>query len=174
MKPILCEVKIPGHTSGKVPDHKTVGKLLDEVIKKHFMGKTVIVRCVGSQDHPGLTLTELTDAILSSGTDKYNQERVGVGYQEFVDKGIKIDFYGEPFEVTTGGEFMSKAIWEMHHSAIGDRGYGVHIDLVLIYDTLQVAMVMNLYDYQPTSDGYIFKYPLDKQSALLGLIKIID
>jgi hypothetical protein len=174
MKPILIEIKIPKHKPGKAPDHSAVGKQLDEVIKENFIGKTVVIRCIGSQDHPGISLTHLTDIILRSGTDKYDHKRVGIGYQEFVDKDIKIDFYGEPFEVIKDGTFMGKAIWEMHHSAIGDRGYGVHVNLVLIYDARQVDMVMNLYDFQPTSDGYKFRYPTDKQSALLGLIKIND
>lgn len=136
------------------------------------MSKEVIVRCIGSQDHPDISLDELTDTVTQTGTDKYDKSRMGVGYEEFVRKGIQVDFYGEEVTVTDDIDFMSQQIWEMHHSAIGDRGYGVHVDLVLVYDARQLEMVMNLYDHHPTSDGFVFKDPNNKQAALLGVIKI--
>ena len=99
---------------------------------------------------------------------------MGTGYEEFVNKGIKVDFYGEEAKITEGLNFMPQQIWEMHHSAIGDRGYGVHVDLVLVYDQAQLNMVMNLYTHHPTSDGYTFKDPSNKQAALLGVIKVLS
>jgi len=48
------------------------------------------------------------------------------------------------------------------------------VDLVLIYDAEKVDMVMNLYDFHPTSDGFVFKNQDDKQAALLGAIKVLD
>ncbi len=174
MKPTILEATIPEHKRGKAPDHIAVGKKLDDLLKKHFMGKKVVIRCIGSQDHPSHSLDELTEIVIKTGTDKYDAARMGVGYEEFVRKKIQIDFYGEPAEITDRLDFMGQAIWEMHHSAIGDRGYGVHVDLVLIYDVKQLNMVMNLYDFHPTSDGYTFKDPTDKQKALLGVIKVIS
>ena len=136
------------------------------------MGKEMIIRCIGSQDHEGLSLDELTETVAKSGTDKYDKKRMGVGYEEFNRKGIRVDFYGEEVKITDDLDFMSQQIWEMHHSAIGDRGYGVHVDLVLVYDNAQLDMVMNLYDFHSTSDGYIFKNPDNKAAALLGVIKV--
>ena len=172
MKPALIKISIPEHKLGKVPNHIAVGKKLDDLLKKHFMGKKVVIRCIGSQDHPGLSLDELTEIVIKTGTDKYDAARMGVGYEEFVRKKIQIDFYGEPTEITDDLDFMGQALWEMHHSAIGDRGYGVHVDLVLIYDVEQLNMVMNLYDFHPTSDGYTFKDETNKRAALLGMIKV--
>jgi len=163
---------IPNYRAGQEPDHKRVGKELDNVLKQHFMGKEVVIRCIGSQDHEGLSLDELTETVAKSGTDKYDKQRLGVGYEEFNRKGVRVDFYGEELKITDDLDFMSQQIWEMHHSAIGDRGYGVHVDLVLVYDDAQLDMVMNLYDFHPTSDGYVFKNPDDKASALLGVIKV--
>ena len=55
---------------------------------------------------------------------------MGVGYEEFVRKGIQLDFYGEDTTITKDSKVMGQTLWEMHHSAKGDRGYGVHVDLV--------------------------------------------
>ena len=170
--PNLIEVTIPTHKPGKAPDHEAVGEKLDELLKQYFMGKKVVIRCIGSQDHPNLNLDELADAVIKTGTDKYDPVRIGVGYEEFIRKGIQVDFYGEDVEIMKGTRVMGQALWEMHHSAIGDRGYGVHVDLVLIYDDEQLDMVMNLYGHHPTSDGFVFKDPENKMAALLGVIKI--
>jgi hypothetical protein len=137
------------------------------------MGKNVVIRCIGSQDHPGISLDELTNIIVQTGTDKYDATRMGVGYKEFVNKGIQIDLYGVPVKVTKDTVVMGQAIWEMHHSAVGDRGFSVHVDLILIYDAEQLDMVMNLYDFHPTSDGIVFKDPANKKAALLGIIKVV-
>ena len=172
MVPILITTIIPEHKPGQAPDHEEIGKKLDDLVKHHFMGKRVVIRCIGSQDHSILSLEELTNKILKSGTDKYNPDRMGLGSKEFNEKGIIVDFYGEKLEISKDTTFMPQQIWEMHHSAIGDRGYGVHVDLVLIYDAVQLDMIMNLYDDHPTSDGFTFKAPSKKKDALLGIIKI--
>jgi len=166
------EVVIPGHKPGNTPDNVAVGKILDNVLKQNFMGKKVVVRCVGSQDHPSLSLDELTNIVVKTGTDKYDNARMGVGYEDFIKKGKHIDFYGEDVVINEKTKIMTEAIYEMHHSAIGDRGYGVHVDLVLVYDFGKLDMVMNLYEHHATSDGFVFKDPTNKQDALLGIIKV--
>lgn len=165
---------LPNHKPGQAPDHQDVGQKLDDLLKQHFFGKKVVIRCIGSQDHPGLSLDELTNLVVKTGTDKYDPNRMGVGYEEFVKKGIQVDFYGEAIEITKDVKIMAQAIWEMHHSAKGDRGFGVHVDLVLIYDAAKLDMVMNLYSHHPTSDGFVFKDQDNKQAALLGVIKILS
>jgi hypothetical protein len=170
--PRLINTTIPTHKPDKVPDHEAVGKKLDELLKQHFLGKKAVIRCIGSQDHPGVSLDELTDTVIKTGTDKYDPTRTGVGYEEFVRKGIRVDFYGEDVTITEDVKIMGQALWEMHHSAMGDRGYGVHVDLILVYDYQQLDMVMNLYDHHQASDGFVFKHPENKPAALLGVIKI--
>lgn len=170
----VIEVTIPGHRPGKAPDHELVGEKLDGVLRRRFMDRQVVIRCIDSQDHPGLSLDELAGKIVKNGTDKYDPHHMGVGYEEFARRGIRVDFYGEDVEVTPETHVMGQAIWEMHHSAIGDRGHGVHVDLVLVYDAAQLDMVKNLYASHPTSDGFIFKDPVNKQAALLGVIKTLS
>lgn len=171
-KSTLIETTIPDHRPGKAPDHEAIGNELDEILKKYFLGSKVVIRCIGSQDHPNTSLDDLADRIIETGTDKYDTNRMGVGYEEFVKKGIKVDLYGEPTTIVEDAHIMPQALWEMHHSAIGDRGFGVHVDLVLVYDASKLDMVMNLYSFHPTSDGYVFKDQDNKADALLGLIKI--
>lgn len=91
---------IPTHKPGQAPDHEAVGQKLDDLLKKHFLGKKVVIRCIGSQDHPGLSLDKLTDIVIKTGTDKYDPNRMGVGYEEFIKKGIQVDFYGEAVAIT--------------------------------------------------------------------------
>lgn len=172
MKPIILDITIPEYKINQAPDNAVIGPELDGLLKQNFMGQKVVIRCIGIQDHPGLNLDELADIVLKTGTDKYNPKRLGVGYDEFVRKGMLVDFYGEQVEVTSDTTIMSQQVWEMYHSAIGDRGFGVRIDLVLIYDRAQVDMVMNMYDHHPSSDGFVFKEPANKPEALLGIIKI--
>ncbi len=172
MQPLLLTLQIPNHNPAHKPDHKAIGKKLDNLLKQHFMGKDVVIRCIGSKDHPDLTLDELTDIIIKTGTDKYNSKRSGVNYEQFTSRGIHIDFYGEDIKITKNLNIMSQFIWEMHHSAIGDRGFSVHVDLVLIYDQAKLDMVMNLYDHHESSDGFVFKDPKNKKATLLGVIKI--
>jgi hypothetical protein len=173
MKPLVLTITLPEYKPGQPPDHKHIGEKLDKLLKQYFMDKKVVIRCIGSQDHPNLSLDELTDIVVKTGTDKYDVKRMGVGYEEFVRKGIQVDFYGEDVEITEDTSIMSQQIWEMYHSAIGDRGFGVHIDLVLIYDLAKLDMVMNLYSHHPTSDGFVFKDSSNKRTALLGVIKVL-
>lgn len=172
MKPSIYNISIPKYKPGEVPDHTAVGAKLDSLLVQHYIGREVVIRCIGSQDHSGLTLDQLTEIVVETGTDKYDVSLMGVGYEEFVKKGIHVDFYGEEVKITENLNFMPQQIWEMHHSAIGDRGYGVHVDLILIYDEAQLDMVMNLYTHHETSDGYTFKDPANKPAALLGVIKV--
>jgi hypothetical protein len=117
-------------------------------------------------------LDELADIVIKTGTDKYDPKNNGVNYEQFASQGIHIDFYGEDVIVTQNLECMGQHIWEMYHSAIGDRGFSVLVDLVLVYDRTKLGMVMNIYEHHPTSDGFMFKDVKNKKDALLGVIKI--
>jgi hypothetical protein len=173
MQPLILTATVPGYKRGQVPDDAVVGKKLDSLLQKHFLNRDVVVRCIGSQDHPSLSLDELTDIVVKTGTDKYDATRMGVGYEEFAQEGIQVDFYGEETIITKDMPVMPQQIWEMHHSAIGDRGFAVHVDLVLIYNRDHLNMVMELYNHHPLSDGYTFKHPSHKREALLGVIKVL-
>jgi hypothetical protein len=169
-RPQLIEISISEYRAGQEPDYEAIGQKLDAVLIEHFKGKEVVIRCIGSQDHPSLSVDELAKIILKSGIDRYDPNRAGVGYEGFKQAGRHVDFYGEEVKIDDGLKFMGQQIWEMHHSAIGDRGFPVHVDLILIYDRSKVSMVMDLYDFHATSDGYVFKEPDEK--GLLGQIKI--
>lgn len=175
MKPAQINISFPMQNISTPPDHERIGAILDDIIKKHFTGKRVIIRCIGSQDHPDKNVDELAELIVQLGTDKYDDSRKGVGYANFLKKGVRIDFYGQLIEeVNDDMSIMCEMIYEMYHSAIGDRGYGVYVDLVLIYDAEQLNMVTNLYESQILSDGFVFKDSEHKQLALMGIIKIAE
>ena len=66
MKTLLLTVSIPEYKPDQAPDDSMAiaGKQLDELLKQHFLGEEVVVRCIGSQDHPKLTLDELIKKVL--------------------------------------------------------------------------------------------------------------
>ena len=54
-------VRAPGYGVGKKPDAKKIGTKIDTVIKRHFSGRRVAIRCLGSQEHRGKTADDLVE-----------------------------------------------------------------------------------------------------------------
>lgn len=174
--PIVLEVAIPEYEANAKPDFLKVGPKLDRLLEEHFAGKGVVLRCLGVQDHPGKTLDELTDIILKTGTDKYDSIRTGQGYNVGVEQGKHIDFFGTPASVQHGTSiFTLELLSDFYHGAIGDRGYTIRIDSVIVYDASKLINVEHLYGKDvEESDGFVFRDPEHKADALLGLIKVLS
>lgn len=45
------ELDIPEYMVDREPDHRAIGKKVDEVLKEHFMTQTVLIRALGSMEH---------------------------------------------------------------------------------------------------------------------------
>lgn len=168
----LIEVILPEYTVDKEPDDRAIGKTIDDEIKKHFMGKAVLVRGIASSEHSGKSVDELIKIIQRTGTDRYDHKRVGDRYENV--EGKHIDLFAFPAQVTESTEVARHMIWGFYHSSIGVHGRPMRIDIVIVYDADQMKQVLHTYEGRNDTkdDGFVFKHPDYKTAALLGVIKV--
>jgi hypothetical protein len=167
----ILTLHIPSYTYDKSPNSVEIGQQLDEVLDKNFHGKIVVVRGVDLRSHRGLDLNGLVDRIKLSGTDRYDKNHKGIADhvvpKEFRDKFI----YGDEITLDKfheGG--TEQLIHSLYHGALGDRGYSVRADIVLVYDRNAFMRLQNIYAGADESDIFVFERP--PKEALLGIIKI--
>lgn len=170
----VFSVSIPQYAVDKEPDHKAVGKLVDEVIKNNFEGQTIIIRGLSSTAHANKTADALVEIIKQTGTDRYDPERIGDRYENI--KGKHIDLFAFRRKVTPRMELFKDISWGFYHGAKAIHGKPVRIDLVTIYDASQLKAVVHQYEGRDDikRDGFVFKSPENKTAALLGIIKILS
>jgi hypothetical protein len=163
---------IPEYTVDQGPDHKAIGQKVDEVLKQHFMGQTVLIRGLGSQEHPGKSVDELIEIIKTTGTDRYDPKRQGDRYAN--DQGKHIDLFALRRTISPRSKIFWQLSWSFYQSPLKERGYPVRVDILVIYDPAAFKSVL----YQPTGrphvkrDGLVFRNPDDKAAAILGIIKL--
>ncbi len=169
----LLEICVPQYSVATEPDYKTIGVVLDQELKRHFMGKSVLVRGIASSEHPDKSIDELVDIIKKTGTDRYDQSRAGDRYNNVENK--HIDLFAFPAEVTPSAEIFHQMIYGFYHSAIGIHGRPMRIDIVIIYDANQMEQVLHQYEGRDDikDDGFVFNNPNRKAAAVLGIIKIL-
>lgn len=168
----LIEVNIPDYTIDKQPDIEGIGKTLDERLKANFMGQSVLIRGIASSEHPQKTQDELIEIIKATGSDRYDPNRIGDRYENI--EGKHIDLFAFSAKVTSTTQVMHHMIYGFYHSAIGIHGRPMKIDIITVYDADKMNQILHQYEGRDDikDDGFAFKDPGDKQSALLGIIKI--
>lgn len=168
----LVELNIPDYDVKVEPDYKSIGKLIDDELKKHFMGKKILLRGIGSQQHPNKTADEVIEIIKRTGTDRYDPERIGDRYDNIENK--PIDLFAFSATVTPELELAWQVIYGFYHSAIAVHGSPTRIDILTIYDASQMTEVVHQYEGRDDikRDGFVFNSPSSKLNALLGIIKI--
>lgn len=147
-----------------------LASLLSETLTQYFAKQTLLIRCIGSQDHSTKTKPELIQHVLKTGTDKYDDAKQVVGHDFY--KKWNPDFFALPVKVTETTNIFDEILTDFKHGAIEDRGYSVSVDLVLLYDPEQCEMITDVYEGQSESDLFIFKNPEQKQQALRAVIDI--
>lgn len=168
----IWKVSVPGYTTNKTVDYENIGKKLDKIIKQNFLGKKVLIRCVGSKDHVGLKIDELIDTIKKIGTDRYDPERKMI-FHDFYSK-HNPDLFASPYTVTETTPSMRQLIEEFYEKTTGDRKIGIRADVILVYDPRKLKMIKHVYENQDWSDCFTFKYPENKRESLLGVIQIVS
>lgn len=168
----LLEIDMPEYRVDTTPNHLALGKKVDDLIKRNFVGERVVVRGVASSEHPQKTIDELIEIIQRTGTDRYDSGRAGDRYENV--EGKHIDLFAFPVTVTENTEVFQHIVWGFYHSAIGVHGRPMRIDIVTVYDAGQMEQVVHQYEGRDDikDDGFVFKDPESKASALLGIIKI--
>jgi hypothetical protein len=168
----ILSVNIPQYKVETEPDHKAIGKLVDEVIKENFTGQTVVVRGLSSAAHPDKKFEELVEIIKQQGTDRYDPQRMGDRYENI--KGKQIDLFAFRRKVMPRVELFKDISWGFYHGAKTIHGEPVRIDLLTIYDASQLKAVAHQYKgrIDIKRDGFVFINPHNKAAALIGIIKI--
>ncbi len=167
-------VHLPAYQVTAQPDHKALGKIVDTELKKHFLGKTIVARGIGSSEHPGKSIDELIEIIRREGTDRYDPKRVGDRYENIGNK--YIDLFGFRRKITARAQLFKGVIYGFYHSAIGIHGRPTRIDVLIIYDASKLKAVVHQYAGRDDKkrDGFVFKDPDNKIGAVLGIIKVTE
>lgn len=166
------ELALPGYTIDKEPEHKAIGKPVDDLLKEHFMGETVVVRGVASSEHPDMTIDELIEIIRSAGTDRYDPSRTGDRYENI--QGKHIDLFAFRRKITPRTELFKDITWGFYHGAKTIHGKPMRIDILTVYDAALLKAVIHQYEGRDDikRDGFVFKDPADKVGALRAVIKL--
>lgn len=164
---------IPIEYEANKPDFSTIGQPVDECLKKHFLGKRVLIRALGSQEHVGKSVDDLIRVVCEQGYDRYDPQRVGDRYENV--EGKHIDLFALEFTINRDGTYMEHFIEPFYYWCIKDRGFPVRVDILILYDPDQLAVVEHRYKGREDTktDGYVFKYPNHKSKAILGVVKIL-
>jgi len=75
----LIEINTPEYSVDSEPDYKTIGGLIDTQIKQYFMGKNILLRGIGSQEHSNKSVNDLIEIIKQTGTDRYDPYVLAIG-----------------------------------------------------------------------------------------------
>lgn len=184
----VFEVAVPLYRIDREPDFASIGLVVDRAIEARFPDGRYIVRAIGLDDHPGLSLLSLIDIVLGTGTDKYDPHRRAVGQDEFA--GYDYHIHAGPVEIRDSrllleAEDRALGTWfgsVARHFYVGarlDRGHAVRIDLLMLYDP---ALVVPARKTHPGARSvrpglrrhlYRFKDLSERRSALRGLVKIL-
>lgn len=171
MKPSV--INIPEYKIDDEPDFNQVGQRLDSWIKQNYLGKRLAIRAVSSDEHPNLSREELIEIILRDGTDRYDANRKGDRYENV--EGKHIDLFALPVDpVQQESEMFEHMIRSFYHWPLKERGYPVRIDIIIIYDLDQLDEVEHRYEGRDEikRDGFVFKNPDNKPTAILGILLI--
>jgi hypothetical protein len=165
-------ISLPEYSIDSAPDEIAIGAKLDVLLKQHFLGKSILIRGIASSEHPGKTIDEIVDIIQNTGTDRYDPTRKGDRYENI--EGKHIDLFAFPAIITNEIEIMRWLIYGFYHSAIAVHGRPSLIDVIMIYDAMQMTRVLHQYKGRDDikDDGFVFNKNRDRPSALLGVITV--
>lgn len=183
----IISIHIPEYKLEIEPNFLNIGEKVDRLIEKNFDDGKYILRAIGKDDHPLMSLEDLISAILKIGTDKYNPKRKSVVEDDFKD--YNYDIQGELFEIKNGKILLEEkstihslfgdVIYKFYKHAPLDRGYSIRIDLLLLYNANKLIRAkkinQNLKRVDPKFEKYLYKFENEsnKKEALFGIIKIL-
>ena len=176
METSIISISLPEYNIDTQPDYQAIGAKIDKLLEENFSGKDVAIRALSLTDHPQFSLADFVKIILEKGTDKYDPSRKGIEGFEDYDVDFQAGF------CTIGKNHFGEGadiIQKFYENVLLDRGYRLRIDVLLIYDLNQLTRASKT---DPTKPGvhprlepYMFKFkdPEHKQSALLGIVKLL-
>lgn len=170
----VITLHVPQYRIDIEPDYKVIGEIVDDELRKHFTGRTIVARGIGSSEHPGRTIDELVEIIKHDGTDRYDPSRTGDRYEN--TQGKHIDLFGFRRKVSLRMQLFKDVVYGFYHSALGIHGKAVRIDILIVYDATKLKAILHQYPGRTDKkrDGFVFRDSTNKQDALLGIIKILS
>lgn len=168
----IITVPLPDYQVQSEPDHRRIGRRVDDAVRAHFAGRKIVARGVSAEDHPGLTVDELIGIILRTGTDRYDPDRAGDRYANI--DGRHIDLFGFRRTVTPRMRLFDQLSWGFYHGSIEIHGRPTRLDIVSIYDASALRAVLHRYAGREDAkrDGFRFADPAHMARAVLGVIKL--
>src|SRR3989338_3713307 len=162
----VYSIRVPEYHVKKKPDHAVVGAKIDKIIKKHFLGQKVAIRCIGSQEHKGQSISGLVRIIKKIGTDRYDADRKGEKYENV--EGKRIDFFALDFKIASGSKYMENFIEPFYTYPKQEGKRPVRIDIIIIYDLSKLKRVLHRYQGRKDAkrDGFVFRNPENKSAAV--------
>lgn len=165
-------VHLPEYQVHTEPNHKLVGKVVDDCLKEHFLGQVVVVRGLSSGEHPDKSADELIEIIKRSGTDRYDPKRVGDRYENI--EGKHIDLFAFRRKITERTQLFKDLSWGFYHGSVAIHGKPVRLDILTVYEASQLKAVVHQYEGRTDikRDGFVFRNPENKASALKAIVNI--
>jgi len=167
-------LKVPKVYIDNQPDFKKIGSKIDNCLKKHFLGKEVVIRVLGSEEHKDKSLDELIKIIKKIGHDRYDSNRKGDRYENIENK--RIDFFAIDFKIKNNNSYFEHFIEPFYYWPLYNRGKPIRVDIAIIYDPKKLVQVEHRYEGRENElkkDGFVFKNPENKADSILGIIKIL-
>lgn len=165
---------IPREYLDKQPDFTKIGGVIDAYLKEYFLGKTIAIRVLSSNDHKGKTIDELIEIIKKLGYDRYDFNRLGDRYDNIDNK--QIDFFALDFKVNIDDCYLEKLLEPMYFWPLSNDEKPMKVDIVIVYDVECLDMVEHHYlgrEDEIKRDGFVFKDQNNKAQSILSIIKIV-
>ena len=183
----IIEIKVPEYNIKTKPNYIKIGKKVDKILEKSFPDGKYILRAISSDDHPRLSLNQLANIVLKTGTDTYDPKRKAVCHEEF--SGYDYDIQAGTIKIKDSKLVIPKSykyksefgdiVYHFYEHTPLDRGYAVRIDLLLIYNPKKLrksrkkSAEAKSVKRELSKYLYKFKNPKNKRDALLGIVKIL-
>ncbi|NQU78915.1 hypothetical protein HQ545_04045 [Candidatus Woesearchaeota archaeon] len=151
-------LKIPQVYWDNKPDFEKIGAKIDNSLKKHFLGKKVAIRVLGSEEHKEKSINEMIKIIKKLGYDRYDVNRKGDRYENLDNH--HIDFFALEFKVETDKSYFKYFLEPFYFWPIADREKPIRIDIAIVYDLSKLKIVEHRYkgrEKEIKKDGFVFK-----------------
>jgi hypothetical protein len=168
-------IKLPSYrVDSSEPDHNAIGKIVDDSLRQYFEGQTLIVRGISSAEHPGKSAEDIINIIKKTGTDRYNPEKMGDRYENIQKK--QIDLFAFRRKITRRTRLFKDLSWGFYHGSLAIHGRPTRLDILIVYDSNQLQAVLHQYEGRKDTkrDGFVFKNPSDKPSAVKAIFHLLS
>ena len=182
----VIEISLPEYHIKEKPAYLKLGQKVDKVIEENFPDGKYILRAISLDEHKDISLDQLAEIVIKTGTDKYDQKRKGVEHDKFL--AYDYDTQAGTITIKNGKLVIPKTykytsefadiVWHFYEHAPYDRGYPVRIDMLIVYDAKMLTKAIKVKEkpeVRKELTDYLYKFnnPEEKKEALIGVIKIL-